>query len=161
MKMNNYVLKFHDFFYDRVITLIDTVEKLSLTLPEEQFKQHPQTKLLARIIKAYTETIPGNPNHRDFYLTGKLSKFRRYKAGLQRYRLLFCFSNAIPIIIYLYINDEYHIRKDGSKNNPYQEFVSFVKQGIFSSDPYDPLMQQWLNDSMVPIKNDMSKPKSL
>ena len=111
----------------------------------EDFKKHESTKLLARITKAYVEIIPQNPNHPDYYLRGMLSKFRRYKRGLQRYRLLFCFSQQIPIIIYLYINDKDHLRKDGGINDPYKEFSDLIKRGIFSSDPHDPIMQQWIS----------------
>lgn len=157
MKMNNYELRFHIFFHDRMLALINTVEKLSLILPEQQFKQHPQTKLLARIVTAYTKIIPENPNLRDYFLSGSLSKFRRYKSGLQRYRLIYCFSNAIQIIVYLYINDEYHLRKDGSKTDPYQEFGDLVKQGILSADPDDPAMKQWLRDSLPRKKSDIIK----
>lgn len=157
MKMNNYELKFHVFFHDRILALIDTVEKLSLTLSEQQFKQHPQTKVLARIVTAYSKIIPEHPNLRDYFLSGSLSKFRRYKKGLRRYRLFYCFSNAIQIIVYLYVNDEYHLRKDGSKTDPYQEFGDLVKQGIFSADPDDPAMKQWLRSSIKTKQHDITQ----
>lgn len=157
MKTNNYVLRFHQFFHDRVLALIDSVETLSLTLSEQQFKQHPQTKLLARIVTAYSKTIPENPNLKEYFLCGSLSKFRRYKAGLQRYRLIYCFSQAIQIIVYLYVNDENHLRKDGSKTDPYQEFEDLVKKGIFSADPDDPAMKLWLKNSLGTARKDINQ----
>lgn len=149
MMRNNYLLKYHVFFIERVKQLIDEVEKLSITLPREKYLVHESTKLLARITRAHIETIPANPNLPDYYLKGVLAKFRRYKRGLQRYRLLFCFANTPPIIVYLYCNDKDHLRKDGSKTDPYNEFVTLVNRGIFSHDPQDPNMQKWIKENIA------------
>ncbi len=139
---------FHTFFIERVTRLIRQVEKLRALLPLEEYRQHEVTKLLKRITQAYLNTIPQDPNHRDYYLTGTLSKFRRYKKGLQRFRLLFGFANKPPLIAYLYINDADHLRSDGSKNDPYKEFYDLVNKGIFSHNPHDNAMKKWLSETL-------------
>ena len=90
---NNYLLKSHEFFYQRTVELNQEIVRLrerKLTL--EQLAQHPTIKLAKRVYKATFETIPAGPNHPDYRLTGELKKYRRYKRGLERYRLFFGFS---------------------------------------------------------------------
>lgn len=148
MMINNYELLFHNFFIERVTTLIHQVEKLKKLLPQAEYQHHEATKLLKRIIRACKEIIPQNPNHPDYYLRGPLSKFRRYKKGIQRFRLLFCFSNKPPIIPYLYLNDANHLRADGSKNDPYAEFHDLVKKGVFSHNTSDAAMKKWYSKTL-------------
>ncbi len=148
MRKNNYLLKFHQFFINRVLLLIGKVKKLHRSLSFEEYKKHTLVKLLKRITDAYSEHIPQSPNLSDYYLKGSLSKFRRYKRGLQRNRMMFCFANNPPIIIYLYINDENHLRSDGSQRDPYKEFTALVKKGVFSSDSSDPAMQKWIKETI-------------
>ncbi len=57
---------------------------------------------------------------------------------------MFCFSSTPPIIIYLYLNDEKHLRKAGDKNDPYEEFKTFIKKGIFSHKPEDVNIKKWI-----------------
>ncbi len=144
MKRSNYIIRFHDFFRNRISLLKSQVIKLQRILPPEQYVQHELTKLLARLFFAIEETIPENPNCSHYFLRGTLSKFRRFKKGLQRYRLIFCFSNHPQIILYLYINDKDHLRKEGGKNDPYREFENLLNSGVFSHDPSDQKMQKWI-----------------
>ncbi|MBU0650318.1 type II toxin-antitoxin system YhaV family toxin, partial [bacterium] len=124
--------------------LKDQVKKLKQTLPDEKFEEHEIVKFAFRIRKADQEIIPENPNHRDYLLHGDLKKYRRYKKGLMRYRIMFCFSNSPKIILYLYINDEKHLRKEGSKTDPYEQFKSLVKKRQFSHNPSDINIQKWI-----------------
>lgn len=149
MKTNNYKLLFHEIFYNRVRAIVQAVEKLYSKLPFEEYKKHELTKLLARITRAYKDIIPDNPTQPDYYLKGSLAKYRRYKRGLQRYRLMFCFSNNPAIIVYLYLNDENHLRKEGSKTDPYREFATLVKKGVFSSSPTDPKLRKWMRNELA------------
>ncbi len=144
MKRNSYLIMFHQFFVNRVLSLFEKVKRLHVALPFDEYKKHTSVKLLSRITKAYAENIPQNPNHPDYYLRGALSKFRRYKRRLQRYRMMFCFANNPPVIVYLYINNEDHLRSDGSQRDPYKEFTALVKKGVFSTNPNDPEMQKWI-----------------
>jgi mRNA-degrading endonuclease RelE of RelBE toxin-antitoxin system len=128
--------------------MLDIAEELKAKLSREEYVSHPTVKLLARLLNATLEIIPQDPNNRDYLLKGNLSKFRRYKTGLKRYRILFCFSNTPPLIIYLYVNDTDHLRKDGDKNDPYREFEMLVKKGVFSHNPDDVKMRQWIRKTV-------------
>ena len=145
MKRNNYIIRFHDFFRERISILKSKVIKLKKVLPREQYVQNDLVKLLARLFYAIEEAIPENPNCPDYLLKGKLSKFRRFKKGLQRHRLIFCFSNNPQVILYLYVTDADHLRKDGDKNDPYREFERLLNSGLFSHNPTDQKMRKWIN----------------
>lgn len=141
---NNYLLKCHNFYYLRVSQLKEQIKCLKLSLPREEYIQHEVVKFAARLKRATLEVIPEDPNKIEYHLHGDLKGYRRYKQGLQRYRLFFTFSVKPPLILYLYINDEKHLRKEGDKNDPYEEFKRFVSKGLFSSNPSDSKIQQWI-----------------
>lgn len=143
---NNYLLLTHIFFEGRLNFLKDQIRKLKQTLPESEYLTHEIVKFVARLRAATLEIIPLDPNRIEYQLSGELRKYRRYKQGLQRYRLFFTFSSHPKIIIYLYINDEKHLRKDGDKNDPYEEFSKLCKKGVFTSNPLDPNIQKWLQN---------------
>lgn len=142
----NYLLKAHHLYRERVIDLKEQVTHLRGSLSRETFCQHEVVKFAARLRRATLEVIPEDPNRPDYRLKGNLRKFRRYKQGLQRYRLFFASSNEPPVVLYLYVNDRKHLRKDGDKNDPYEVFAKLVKKGVFSSDPSDSKMAQWISD---------------
>lgn len=149
MKNNiSYVLRFHNFFRERIGELKSHVSKLRKALPAEEYKQHELTKLLARLYDAIENVIPENPHNPDYMLKGSLAKFKRYKKGLQRHRLLFCSAKNPPIIVYLYVSDKDHLRKEGDKNDPYNEFLKLFKSSVFSHDPFDPNMQNRLSHEL-------------
>lgn len=141
---SNYLLRYHDFYSQRITKLKEQVRELRNKLSDEEFSQHEIVKLAYRIRQADQEIIPQDPNRPEYRLTGELKKYRRYKQGLQRYRLFFCFSNHPEIILYLYLNDEKHLRKARDKNDPYEEFKSLVKKDYLPHDPVDPKIQKWI-----------------
>ena len=143
--MNKYVLKAHDYYFHRIKELTAQIQELHKILERDQFLRHPIVKLARRIREADRNIIPQDPDRPEYHLTGELRKYRRYKQGLQRYRLFFCFSNQPGIILYLYLNDEKHLRKEGDKNDPYEVFKKFIKRGIFSNDPEDQKMKKWIS----------------
>ena len=143
---SNYLLKYHDFYFQRIAKLKEQVKELRNKLGDEEFRQHEIVKLAYRIREADQEIIPRDPNRPEYRLTGNLRKYRRYKQGLQRYRLFFCFSNQPKIILYLYLNDEKHLRKAGDKNDPYEEFRSLVDRECLSHNPADPKIQKWIKN---------------
>jgi len=142
--MSKYYLKCHELFAGRIAQPQEQVKKLHATLPADEFVQHETVKLAARLRKATNEVIPEDPNRPEYVLSGDLKKYRRYKQGLQRYRIMFCFSNRPSIIIYLYVNDKDHLRKQGGRNDPYEEFKQLIRTGKVSSDPQDPAVQKWI-----------------
>ncbi|MFH1287393.1 MAG: type II toxin-antitoxin system YhaV family toxin [bacterium] len=143
---SNYLLKYHDFYFQRIAKLKEQVKELRGKLSDEEFGQHEIVKFAYRIRQADREIIPQDPNRLEYQLTGNLRKYRRYKQGLQRYRLFFCFSSRPRIILYLYLNDEKHLRKAGDKNDPYEEFKRLVIKGYFSHQPDDLKIQGWIKD---------------
>lgn len=146
--MTSYMLKYHQFYADRIEKLLDIAEKLYASLPRSEYRLHPTVKLLARMRQADQTIIAAVPNKRDYLLKGELSKYRRYKKGLGRFRMIFCFAANPPIIVYLYVNDDIHLRKAGSKNDPYQEFTSLIRKGMFSHNPSDPALQKWIKEKI-------------
>ena len=141
---SDYLLMYHLFYYQRIAQLKEQVKKLRHKLSEGEFRQHEVVKLAYRIRRADQEISPQDPNRPEYKLRDDLRKFRRYKQGLQRYRLFFCFSNQPKIILYLYLNDEKRLRKSGAKSDPYQEFKKLVNKGTFSHNPDDPKIQKWI-----------------
>ena len=146
MTKSKYLLKCHKFYSDRIDSLKQEIKELRDSLTEEEFAQHPDVKFAARIRKATKEIIPENPDKKEYQLHGNLKKYRRYKQGLQRYRLFFVFSTKPPIILYLYLNDKSSLRKDGSKNDPYNVFSKFVEKKQILHDPSDPVIQRWIKN---------------
>jgi len=144
--MSKYLLRCHDFYFNRISDLKALAVKLYAQLNHEDFAQHPAVKLLKTVQVADQDIIPQDPDQPQYRLKGELKKYRRHKQGLRRYRLFFCFSSQPPIIVYLYLNDESHLRKEGSKNDPYEEFKRQIYQGHFSHNPGDPAMQAWLKN---------------
>lgn len=143
---SNYLLKYHDFYFQRIARLKERVKELRGRLDDEEFRQHEIVKLACRIRQADQEIIPQDPNRPEYHLAGSLKKYRRYKQGLQRYRLFFCFSNRPEIILYLYLNDEKHLRKAGDKSDPYEEFKRLAAREYFSHNPADPKIQKWIKN---------------
>ena len=143
---DKYILKAHDFYYTRIKEIRERVVFLKNKLTNDEFIKHDLVKFAKRLREADKNTIPNNPTHPDYRLSGELKKFKRYKKGLQRYRLFFCYSDTPPIIVYLYLNDDKTLRKEGSKTDAYEIFRKFVHQKKVSPDPSDPLLKKFIRD---------------
>ncbi len=143
---HKYLLKAHRLYSDKIDALKKEVTKLKETLDPESFQQHQDVKFAVRLRNATLTVIPDDPDKKEYQLSGNLRKYRRYKQGLQRYRLFFTFSKNPPIILYLYVNDKSTLRKDGDKNDPYEIFSKLVEQKKISYDPSDPIIQQYIRE---------------
>ncbi len=143
---SSYLLRYHEFYYQRIARLKEQVKELRRHLSDEAFKQHEVVKFAYRVRQADQEIIPQDPDRPEYQLTGELKKYRRYKQGLQRYRLFFCFSNQPKTILYLYLNDEKNLRKSGSKSDVYEQFKKLITRGHVSHDPYDLKIQKWIQE---------------
>ncbi len=141
---SKYLLRYHDIYFQRIAKLKEQVRELHNKLDSKEYQQHEIVKLACRIRKADQEIIPQDPNLPEYRLRDELKKYRRYKQGLQRYRLFFCFSRHPQIILYLYLNDAKHLRKAGDKNDPYEEFKKLAAKGCFSHNPNDNKIQKWI-----------------
>lgn len=143
MGTTKYLLKYHEVYYQRIQELKGRVAELKDRLSPEDFRRHETVKLAVRIREAERE-IAEDPNRREYMLREDLRKFRRYKRGLGRYRILFCFANHPPIIVFLYLNAEESLRKEGGRRDPYEEFKALLRRGRVSHDPGDPRVQKWI-----------------
>lgn len=118
-------------FEDQLRQLTERVEQLSITQPET-FKEHPKTKLLATIRRYITEIIPRDPTAPEFRQGNTLGPDNRhwFRAKFhQRYRLFFRFSTKEKVIVYVWVNDEFNLRKGGSKTDAYEVFKSMLEAG--------------------------------
>ncbi|MGH2354406.1 MAG: type II toxin-antitoxin system YhaV family toxin, partial [Chloroflexota bacterium] len=120
--VNGWTLLNHPVFGRRYIELRNEARRLKRELSGEQYVQHPLVKLTAAVHRLLTEIVPRDPNAPEFRLRGDLAKFRRAKGrGLPpRYRLFWAFSDRAKAIIFLFLNDESTLRKEGSKTDPYE-----------------------------------------
>ena len=108
-------------------------------LAQEQpltYKTHPKTRLLASVYQCITKRVPSNPEHPDFRLGKTLGAqyghWRRVKNGMpDRYRLFFRFaSSPLPLIVYVWFNDESSLRKAGVKTDVYEVFKRMLMRGV-------------------------------
>src|SRR6185312_6783066 len=119
---------FHPIFAERYATLESEVERLHRTLAAGRYKTHPRVKLFVALYRLIYEIVPSDPTARRFVLKGELARFRRAKGeGLpSRYRLFWVFSTSQRAIIFLYLNDDASLRKEGSSTDPYVVFRGLV-----------------------------------
>lgn len=134
MIANGWELFYFRLFKVALDELEQTVAKLAKKSPSE-YKAHPKTRLLASVYKAVIQTVPANPDHVDFRLGKTLgteyANWRRVKKGMpDRYRLFFRFvSSPVPLIVYVWFNDEDTLRKAGSKTDVYNAFKRMLIRG--------------------------------
>lgn len=131
MEVNGWRLFQYPLFESQLKKLTEAVEQLSIRHPDTD-KDHPKTKLLATIYRIITETIPRDPNAPEFRQGDTLGPDNRhwFRAKFhQRYRLFFRFSTKDRVIVYVWINDEFTLRKAGSKTDAYVVFKSMLNAG--------------------------------
>ena len=90
--------------------------------------------------------VPADPNHADFRLGKTLgdqyTAFRRVKKGMpDRYRLFFRFASETASIIYIWLNNENTLRKEGSKTDVYVVFKKLLERGTVPIDISEMLKQ--------------------
>jgi len=131
MEVNGWRLFQYPLFENQLKNLTEAVEELSITQPDT-YREHPKAKLLATIHRPVTEIIPQDPNAPEFRQGDTLGPDNRhwFRAKFhQRYRLFFRFSTKDRVIVYVWINDEFTLRKAGSKTDPYAVFKSMLNAG--------------------------------
>jgi toxin YhaV len=120
------------------------VRKHKVQLSPDEYRQHATVKLFAHVGRFVREIVPSNPNAPEFNLSGDLSHFRRGKGhGLpERYRIFWTFTSRHKVIIFLSINDDTTLRKEGSTRDPYEVFRRLLRQGRIGAD-FQANYQQW------------------
>jgi toxin YhaV len=133
---NGWRLYQHPAFRKPFDALTTEVERLGSTLATDEFRRHPKTKLLARIVRLILDEIPLDPGAAQYELGNTLgSAHRHWKRAkfLERFRLFFRYRSREKIIVYGWINDEHTLRAGGAKSDPYAVFERRLKSG----DPPD------------------------
>jgi toxin YhaV len=139
MVINGWRLYYYRVFKAALDELEAQVAKLAADDPDG-YRTHPKTKLLASVYHAITQLVPANPDAPDFRLGKTLGQdhthWRRVKKGMpDRYRLFFRFSSApVTLIVYVWFNDEYTLRKAGSKTDVYAAFKRMLARGVVPGD---------------------------
>ena len=131
MEVNGWRLFQYPLFESQLKKLTEAVEQLSIR-QGDAYRGHPKTKLLATIHRYITESIPRDPNAAEFRQGDTLGPDNRhwFRAKFhQRYRLFFRFSTKERVIVYVWMNDEFTLRKAGSKTDVYAVFRSMVNAG--------------------------------
>lgn len=139
MVINGWRLYYYRIFKVALDELEAQVVKLAANDPDG-YRTHPKTKLLASIYHTITQLVPSNPDAPEFRLGKALGNdhthWRRVKKGMpDRYRLFFRFSSApVKVIVYVWFNDEYTLRKAGSKTDVYAAFKRMLARGVVPGD---------------------------
>jgi toxin YhaV len=132
MKVNGWSLYQYKLFSEQLDDLTAEVEKLAALLPGT-YREHGKTKRLARIRKLMLEEIPANLVHANWNQGSTLGKeykhWKRAKFGQNRFRLFFRYDGTKKVIVYVWVNDDKTMRKEGDKNDPYAIFMRCLKRG--------------------------------
>ena len=92
----------------------------------------PKPNLLATIHRYAAEIIPRDPNAPGFRQGDTLGPDNRHSFRAKfhhRYRLFFRFSTKDRVIVYVWVNDEFTLRKAGSRTDTYAVFKSMLNSG--------------------------------
>ena len=131
MEVNGWRLFQYPLFENQLKKLTEAVEQLSSSQPDTH-REHPKTKLLATIHRYVTEIIPRDPNASEFRQGDTLGPDNRhwFRAKFHhRYRLFFRFSTKDWVIVYVWVNDGFTLRKAGSRTDAYAVFKSMLNAG--------------------------------
>ncbi len=136
MLINGWRLFQHSLFEHQLEKLLNEAERIQAQQPDT-FQNHKTIKLLARVIVLITEEIPADPMHDRWNQGNTLGKeYRHWKrAKFGRYRLFFRYDAKTreggigKAIVYVWLNDEDTLRKEGDKNDPYAIFTRSLTRG--------------------------------
>lgn len=127
----------HPLFVRVFEELLEEAEKIKVNQPAA-FDRHPKVKLLAKITNLVFDEIPQDPSHTKFNQGNTLGPNNRAwkRAKFGRYRLFFRYHSKIQknnaelkVIVFVWLNDEKGLRKEGDKNDPYALFERMLKAG--------------------------------
>jgi toxin YhaV len=105
----------------------------------ENYKNHPKTKLLAKVVHNIQNRVLVNPLDPQFNLGKTLGKtftyYKRIKEGLpDRYRAFFRFQSSGKIVVMVWMNNEFSLLKAGSKTDVYNVFLKMLVRGEVPSN---------------------------
>lgn len=134
MTINGWGLFYFRLFKARLDQLEFEVTALARKDPQG-FVHHPKAKLLKAVLDNVRQHVPQNPDLPAYRLGKTLGEththWRRVKKqGLPpRYRLFFRFTSQEQKIVYVWLNDEKTLRKDGARSDVYAVFKGMLSRG--------------------------------
>jgi toxin YhaV len=111
-------------------TLRREVEELARKSPDA-YRQHPKTIFLRDVSDIILSQVPADPGADRYQQGSKLgAKYRHWRRAKfrRRFRLFFRYSSTHKTIIYVWLNDEDSLRKEGSRSGPYVIFRSMLER---------------------------------
>jgi toxin YhaV len=133
----------HPAFSETFDALVGEVARLRAAEPQ-QYREHPKTKLLRRIVDLIEVEIPRDPGAHQYSLGNTLGPAHRHwrrAKFLGPFRLFFRYSSTAGVIIYAWVNDENTLRQAGGRNDPYGVFGGLLRKGR-PSDDWDALIKE-------------------
>jgi toxin YhaV len=101
-------------------------------------KQNPAELRLTAGARLMLQEIPANPGHECWQQGNTLGPdfrmWKRAKFGQNRFRLFFRYDSSAKVIIFVWVNNENTLRKEGDKNDPYAIFEKSLQKGDPPSD---------------------------
>ena len=129
--VNGWSLYAYPDFAERLRTLREEVERQRRRDPE-RYRGTPAAKLLAALRRVALTEIPSGPGASRFRQGGTLGRqhrFWRRAKFLGRFRLFFRYNANARVIVYVWLNDESTLRKEGSRTDPYHVFRDMLERG--------------------------------
>ena len=149
MEVNGWRLFQHLLFRDQYDKLLKQAAHIKAQHPGD-YQSHKTVKLLAKISDLILDEIPSDPRHAKFNLGNTLgTDYRHWKrAKFGRFRFFFRYrirqktgGTEEKVIVYVWVNDEETMRKEGDKNDPYALFAKGLHLGK-PPDSFDALLKQ-------------------
>ncbi|MFC1895271.1 type II toxin-antitoxin system YhaV family toxin [Thermodesulfobacteriota bacterium] len=155
MKINGWEILLFATFHEQYERLVSRVASLRAKDPSG-YRSHPQAKLLAKVQRVIREDVPQDPQDKKFFvgraLGSEYANWRRVKNILPpRFRMFFRFSSSSREIIFVWMNDEHTLRKEGGKSDVYAEFRKLIKSGKIPND-YAALIENAQRAHSIPEK---------
>lgn len=131
LQINGWSVYFHPAFARQLEALVEKVEALSQSFPDD-YRKKSATKRLAAILDLVVKEIPTDPKnaaYRQGMTLGAEHKHWFRAKFFQQYRLYFRFHESSKVIIIGWVNDDTTLRAYGSKTDAYKVFSRLLKDG--------------------------------
>jgi hypothetical protein len=144
--INGWRVLLHPLCARRYARLLGQAQRLYLTLPAEDYRQHPTVRLAAAVHRLITAIVPADPDAPVFRRGGALAPFRCAAGdGLPPgAHLCWTFSRQAQAIIFLYLHDGSDV--DTERDDPYALFKELAEQGEIG-DSFASNLAVWLRAS--------------
>lgn len=96
------------------------------------YRSSSVAKFLFALRKLVLQDIPADPAAERFQqgnTLGPMYRHWRRAKFLQRFRLFFRYHSEARIIVFVWLNDEHSLRKEGARTDPYRVFRDMLERG--------------------------------